>query len=123
MKRPVYRHLGHRLLSNCEEGTSEDDCWLWLRKRGGGWYGRLNLWVPGLQRHVTVQAHIALWVWLQGAPKSIDEFWLMYRTLVDSGLELDHTCVQPLCIKPDHLEAVTPKENIRRRDERRAGLR
>ena len=35
--------------------------------------------------------------------------------VVPSGLQLDHLCNYPACIRPDHLEAVTPAENNRRR--------
>lgn len=39
--------------------------------------------------------------------------------LIPEGLELDHTCVNPPCINPEHLEPVTKAENIRRSFERR----
>lgn len=33
---------------------------------------------------------------------------------IPEGLELDHLCRHPRCVNPWHLEAVTPKENMRR---------
>lgn len=33
---------------------------------------------------------------------------------VPEGLELDHLCGVPGCVNPDHLEAVTGKENVQR---------
>lgn len=30
-------------------------------------------------------------------------------------VEVDHLCFNPSCCNPDHLEAVTPQENKRRR--------
>ncbi len=33
---------------------------------------------------------------------------------VPEGLELDHLCRNRLCVRPDHLEAVTHTENVRR---------
>jgi hypothetical protein len=33
---------------------------------------------------------------------------------VPDGLELDHLCMNPPCINPDHLEPVTHAENMRR---------
>lgn len=49
------------------------------------------------------------------------EFWYAHRLSytifkgpIPDGLQIDHLCRNPLCIKPAHLEAVTPKENTRR---------
>lgn len=33
---------------------------------------------------------------------------------IPEGLELDHLCRVPLCVRPDHLEPVTHAENVRR---------
>lgn len=33
---------------------------------------------------------------------------------IPHGLVIDHLCRQPMCVNPDHLEAVTQGENIRR---------
>lgn len=35
---------------------------------------------------------------------------------VPEGLQLDHLCRNPACIRPDHLEPVTASENVRRGD-------
>ncbi len=115
-----YSNLYQRLLANTEEPEHDAGCWPWTGKRGGGSYPRFNLWVPGLQRRVTLQAHIALWTWLHAEPTDIDEFYLQYRTVVNSGLQLDHLCVTATCVCPDHVDLCTPLENIRRRDDRRA---
>lgn len=37
---------------------------------------------------------------------------------VPDGLQCGHLCHNPPCVRPDHLEAMTAKENIRQRDER-----
>lgn len=57
-------------------------------------YGRF--WVDG--KHVS--AHIYSYVLANGP--------------VPDGLELDHRCRVTLCVRPDHLEAVTHEENTRR---------
>ena len=33
---------------------------------------------------------------------------------IPGGLEIDHLCRVKLCVNPDHLEAVTHQENVRR---------
>lgn len=45
----------------------------------------------------------------------------MSRGSIPDGLEIDHLCRVTCCVNPDHLEAVTPLENQRRR--RSAALR
>jgi hypothetical protein len=46
----------------------------------------------------------------------------LYVGPVPKGLEIDHLCGILLCVKPDHLEAVTKSENIRRYYERRRAM-
>jgi hypothetical protein len=43
----------------------------------------------------------------------------LYVGPIPAGFEVDHLCVNPPCINPAHLEAVTPAENKRRAFERR----
>jgi hypothetical protein len=40
--------------------------------------------------------------------------YILYKTSIDSGLQIDHICRNRKCIKPEHLEVVTPSENIKR---------
>jgi HNH endonuclease len=35
---------------------------------------------------------------------------------IPPGLQIDHLCNNAPCVRPEHLEAVTPQENNRRRD-------
>lgn len=36
---------------------------------------------------------------------------------IPKGMHLDHLCRRRICLRPDHLEPVTPRENIRRGDQ------
>lgn len=73
-----------------------DSCWLWIGgvagpdyKTGGG-YGRFSV------NKKLISAHH----YLVGPPPD--------------GLVWDHLCRNRLCVRPDHLEAVTQSENVRR---------
>lgn len=46
-------------------------------------------------------------------------YYELVKGPVPTGLELDHLCANKLCVNPDHLEAVTHRENIRRAHARR----
>jgi len=70
-----------------------DTCWLWIAGTTSG-YG--HFWLS--QRHVL--AHRLSYEWLKG--------------VIPTGLTLDHLCRTPLCVNPEHLEAVTHKENCLR---------
>lgn len=43
----------------------------------------------------------------------------MYKGEITIGMEIDHTCNNPSCVNPEHLEQVTPGENKNRQSERR----
>jgi hypothetical protein len=69
-------------------------CWIWQGGQSGSGYARArrdNRMVP-LHRWHYEQEHGAL----------------------RDGHEIDHLCRVPLCVNPDHLEAVTRAENVRR---------
>ena len=76
--------------------TKTGDCWIWTGRIDNTGYGRYN--IKGDKDH--------------GAHR------LVYETLlgvkVPKELHLDHLCRTPLCVNPDHLEPVTPRENTLR---------
>jgi hypothetical protein len=69
-------------------------CWMWTAGTSPKGYGRFSV---GAQR---VFAHRWAYIYAKGP--------------VPEGLELDHLCRVRSCVNPDHLEAVTHQENIRR---------
>lgn len=71
-------------------------CWEWTASLQGGGYGQF--WLDGsnaLAHRVSYQTTV-------GA--------------VPAGLQLDHLCRNRKCVRPDHLEPVTPSENTHRGD-------
>ena len=68
-------------------------CWLWLGPLGDG-YGR---WWDG-KKHWP--AHRFLWERINGP--------------VPDGMEMDHLCRLRSCVNPDHVEAVTSRQNTLR---------
>lgn len=73
--------------------SKSDGCWTWL--------GVVH---KGYGRHSSEQAHRVAYERTVGP--------------IGEGLEIDHLCMNPLCVRPDHLEPVTREENMRRRSAR-----
>lgn len=69
-------------------------CWLWVGAHDGFGYGMLN------RRGTTYRAHRVAYEALRGP--------------IPKGLQMDHLCRTPACVNPDHLEAVTARENTLR---------
>lgn len=74
-----------------------------------------------------VQKGKSCWNWTASTDSTYGQFGVLGKTFkahrysyqqakgpVPKGLELDHLCRNQLCVNPDHLEAVTHKENCRR---------
>ena len=72
----------------------DQGCWEWLGYHDANGYGKFA--VRGFGRY----AHRLIYELLTGP--------------IPEGLELDHLCRNPRCIRPDHLEAVTHRENLMR---------
>lgn len=74
--------------------TKTPTCWLWTGALNPAGYGVFN------PDGGTQLAH--RWLYEQDV------------ALVPAALQLDHTCLVTACVRPDHLDPVTHKENQRR---------
>ena len=73
-----------------------DTCWLWTASADRG-YGQIY---AGGRLGKTLLAHRVAYEMLVGP--------------IPEGLHLDHLCRVTLCVNPNHLEPVTPRENTLR---------
>jgi len=73
--------------------VSENGCWEWRGHTCKG-YGGFSF------QGKEIQAHCFSYEYFKGP--------------IPKGLHLDHLCRNRKCINPDHLEPVTPRENLRR---------
>ncbi len=94
-------------------------CWLGQEKCCSDYgYCRVSLRIPSVG-HRKLTAHILLWVIDQTDAQTAEEAWWYYWEFRCSGLELDHTCNEVTCRRPDHLDPVTRQEQEQRKHERR----
>ena len=69
-------------------------CWLWTSAVNQKGYGRFNL------NSIARKAHRISYE--------------IHKGPIPTGLQIDHICRVTCCVNPDHLEAVTCEENVRR---------
>ena len=81
--------------------SSEHECWVWTGATTGGHgavrYGCIGTDAPESR---TIYVHRYAYQLLVGP--------------IPAGLTIDHLCRNTLCVNPEHLEAVTKAENLRR---------
>lgn len=88
--------LADKIMARCT--VSHRECWEWSGAHHQSGYGQV--WVPALKK-------------LQSTHRVMYE---IYKGNIPAGLHIDHLCRNPKCCNPDHLEAVTPRENTIRGD-------
>jgi hypothetical protein len=71
------------------------DCWVWTAATVRDGYGCIGDGAPSRR---VLDAHRLAYQWLKGP--------------IPEGLELDHLCRNRRCVNPDHMEAVTHRENM-----------
>lgn len=70
------------------------DCWIWTGCKKKTGYGKIG------DRGKTKLVHRVSYEYFNGP--------------ISYGLVIDHLCKTPSCVRPDHLELVSQKENVRR---------
>lgn len=88
----MYDDLEERFWSKVEE---DGDCWIWHGSRTADGYGIFYFNARSVMAH--------RW--------SYENFY----GSIPEGLQIDHLCRVRSCVRPEHLEAVTSRENRRRR--------
>lgn len=87
---PLWQRVARRM-------SYGDGCWEYLGALNGGGYGVVGVSKP---RSKQFRAHRVMYEHFVGP--------------IPEGFDLDHLCRNRKCVRPDHLEAVTRKENLRR---------
>ena len=81
-----------------EKVHKTDTCWLWTASKFYTGYGRFYTGPGqfGLERKIECAHRVA---------------YELVKGPIPEGLQIDHLCRVPACVNPDHLEAVTRREN------------
>jgi hypothetical protein len=86
---PLSRRFTHQVSVGHPGG-----CWLWIGSRRGKGYGRTFA-----NGHIVLAHRVAYELFVGPIPEA---------------MVIDHLCRNPSCVNPDHLEAVTMRENTLR---------
>jgi hypothetical protein len=73
-------------------------CWQWMRAKTPRGYGTISLRIDGTQMWMPAHRH----------------YYELHKGPIPEGYQIDHLCRNHSCVNPEHLEAVTQAENMRR---------
>lgn len=73
-------------------------CWNWIGSLNEDSYPIAKILINGKRKDTRLSRY----------------FYEKYKGKIPEGLQIDHLCRNIKCVNPDHLEAVTQTENIRR---------
>lgn len=91
------RNIYLRFIDNIEK---KNGCWNWTGNKGRSGYGSIAIKIGGKMKAANVSAHRFSYV--------------IFKGRIPDKFHIDHLCRNILCVNPDHLEAVTLHENLRR---------
>lgn len=92
VNRRTYKTVVDQIKSNIL--IDQNGCWVWQKNLNKDGYAHM------FHQKKTLRVHRVS--------------YKIFKGPIPSGLDIDHLCRNQRCVNPDHLEAVTTKENIRR---------
>jgi hypothetical protein len=84
--------------------NTSGECWLWTgsASRGGHRGGSYGHFWDGVQNKLVLAHRFS--------------YEMAHGIIIPADLTIDHLCKNTLCVRPDHLEVVTVRENVLRSD-------